>query len=206
MSYVVKAKFKICRRQMANVYGSPKCPTTRKNYPPGQHGPTGTKGIISDYGKQLRAKQQLKKHYGTISEKSFKKIYKEAVRRKGDTSENLIGLLESRLDTVVFRANFVPSMFGARQFVNHKHVTVNGKCVNIPSYRLKVGDVVEVKEKSRQIPMVLEAVQNQDRNIPDYIEVDAKKMTVKLVRIPGLEDVPYPVIMEPNLVIEFYSR
>jgi len=206
MSYVVQAKHKICRRQMASVCGSPKCPVHTKNYTPGQHGPTGMKGILSDYGKQLRAKQQLKKHYGTISEKSFKKIYKEAVRRKGDTSENLIGLLESRLDTVIFRANFVPSMYGARQFVNHKHVKVNGQTVNIPSYRIKVGDVIEVKDKAKQIPMVLEAVQNQDRNIPDYLEVDAKKMTAKLARIPNLEDVPYPVIMEPNLVIEFYSR
>ncbi|PIR39645.1 MAG: 30S ribosomal protein S4 [Alphaproteobacteria bacterium CG11_big_fil_rev_8_21_14_0_20_39_49] len=206
MSYVVNAKHKICRRQMASVCGSPKCPVHSKNYTPGQHGPTGMKGILSDYGKQLRAKQQLKKHYGTISEKSFKKVYKEASRRKGDTSENLIGLLESRLDTVVFRSNFVPSIYGSRQLVNHKHVKVNGQAINIPSYRLKVGDVIEVKEKAKQIPMVIEATQNQDRNIPDYLEVDPKKMTVKLVRIPSLEDVPYPVIMEPNLVIEFYSR
>lgn len=206
MSYVVKAKFKICRRQMANIYGSPKCPTISKNYPPGQHGPAGMKGVLSNYGKQLRAKQQLKKHYGTISEKSFKKVYTEAVRRKGDTSENLIGLLESRLDTVIFRANFVPSMFGARQFVSHKHVKVNGKSVNIPSYRVKVGDVIEIRDKSKNIPMVLESIQNKYRNIPEYLEVDEKKLTVKFLRAPVLEDVPYPVIMEPNLVIEFYSR
>lgn len=206
MSYVVTAKHKICRRQMASVCGSPKCPVHTKNYTPGQHGPGGMKGILSNYGKQLRAKQQLKKHYGTISEKSFKKVYSEAARRKGDTSETLIGLLESRLDTVVFRANFVPSMFGARQFVSHKHVKVNGESVNIPSYRVKVGDVIEIREKSKNIPMVLESVQNQDRNIPEYLEVDAKKLTAKLLRLPILEDVPYPVIMEPNLVIEFYSR
>lgn len=206
MSYVVTAKHKICRRQMASVCGSPKCPVHTKNYTPGQHGPSGMKGILSNYGKQLRAKQQLKKHYGTISEKSFKKVYSEAARRKGDTSETLIGLLESRLDTVVFRANFVPSMFGARQFVSHKHVKVNGESVNIPSYRVKVGDVIEIREKSKNIPMVLESVQNQDRNIPEYLEVDAKKLTAKLLRLPILEDVPYPVIMEPNLVIEFYSR
>jgi small subunit ribosomal protein S4 len=206
MSYVVTAKHKICRRQMASVCGSPKCPVHTKNYTPGQHGPGGMKGILSNYGKQLRAKQQLKKHYGTISEKSFKKVYTEASRRKGDTSENLIGLLESRLDTIIFRANFVPSMYGARQFVSHKHLKVNGQSVNIPSYRVQVGDVIEIREKSKNIPMILESVQNQDRNIPEYLEVDTKKLTVKLLRLPVLEDVPYPVIMEPNLVIEFYSK
>jgi small subunit ribosomal protein S4 len=202
----VSIKHKICRRQMTSVCGKPNCPAHTKNYTPGQHGPAGRKGIMSDYGKQLRAKQQLKKHYGAVSEKSFKRIYTEAVRRKGDKSENLIGLLESRLDTVIFRANFVPSMFGARQFVNHKHVKVNGQSVNIPSYRLKAGDVIEVKEKSKQIPMLLQATQNQDRTAPDYLEVDFKKLTVKFLRLPIFEDVPYPVIMEPNLVIEFYSR
>lgn len=206
MANLVKRKFRISRRQVANVYGSPRCPSVRKNYPPGQHGPTGRKAIVSDYGKQLRAKQQLKKYYGGVSEKSFKRIYKEAVRKKGDTSQNLIGLLESRLDAAIFRANFVPSIFAARQFVNHKHVTVNGKVVNIPSYRLKIGDIVEVKQKSRSIPMVAEAVQNQHRAVPDYFEVDVASFKSTFLRVPSLEDVPYPVVMEPNLVIEFYSR
>lgn len=206
MSKRISAKHKICRRQLASVCGNPRCPVHTKNYAPGQHGPAGRKGVISDYGKQLRAKQQLKLHYANINEKHFRKIYDEAVRRKGDTNENLIGLLESRLDTVIFRANFVPSMFAARQFVNHKHVKVNGAYLNIPSYRVKVGDVVEIKGKSQQVPMVLQSVQNQDRSLPEYLEIDAKKMTVKILRLPTLADVPYPVVMEPNLVTEFYSR
>jgi small subunit ribosomal protein S4 len=206
MSNRLQVKHKLCRRQLASVCGSPRCPVHKKNYAPGQHGPSGTKGPGSDYKKQLRAKQQLKGHYGCLTEKQFLRTYKEAGRRKGDTSENLIGLLESRLDTVVFRANFVPSMFAARQFVNHKHVKVNGQYLNISSYRVKVGDVIELRESSKQIPMVLETVQNQDRSIPEYLEVDSKKMTIKVLRLPTLEDVPYPVVMEPNLVTEFYSR
>jgi small subunit ribosomal protein S4 len=206
MSKRLDAKHKLCRRQLASVCGSPRCPVHKKNYAPGQHGPAGRKGIVSDYGKQLKAKQQLKGHYGCLTEKQFLRTYKEAERRKGDTSENLIGLLESRLDTVVFRANFVPSMFAARQFVNHKHIKVNGQYLNIASYRVKVGDTIELRESSKQIPMVLETIQNQDRSIPEYLEVDSKKMTIKILRLPNLEDVPYPVVMEPNLVTEFYSR
>ena len=206
MSKVVKRKHLICRRQVASVCGSPSCPVHTRNFAPGQHGPSGMKGVSSDYGKQLRAKQQLKKHYGSITEKSFKKVYQEAVRRKGDTSSNLIGLLESRLDAVVYRANFAPSPYGARQLVSHKHVLVNGNVVNIPSYRLSPGDVVEIREKSRQIPMVLEATQNQFRQIPEYLKVDEKNLKAELLRLSTLEEVPYPVIMEPNLVVEFYSR
>lgn len=204
MSKRIAAKHKICRRQGANVCGSATCPVHTKNYAPGQHGPAGRKGVISDYGKQLRAKQQLKLHYGSLTEKSFFKLYTEAARRKGDTSENLIGLLETRLTTVIFRAGFVPSMFAARQFVSHKHIKVNGETVNIPSYSVKVGDVIEVKGKSHQIPMVLQAAQSAAA--PEYLEVDAKKLTAKVLRLPNLDDVPYPVIMEPNLVTEFYSR
>jgi small subunit ribosomal protein S4 len=154
---------------------------------------------------QLRAKQKLKGYYGDIREKQFRKTYKEASRMKGDTAENLIGLLESRLDAIVYRAKFVPTMFAARQFVNHGHVHVNGKRVTIPSYRVKIDDVIEVREKSREMGLVLEAIQSAERDVPDYIDADHKKLTAKLVRVPLLADVPYPVMMEPNLVIEFYS-
>ena len=161
---------------------------------------------MSDFGLQLRAKQKLKGYYGDLTEKQFRRIYAEAERLKGDTGENLIGLLERRLDAVVYRAKFVPTIFAARQFVNHAHVKVNGKRVNIPSYRVKEGDVVEVRDRSKQLAVVLEAAQLPERDVPDYLEVDHSKMTCTFVRTPGLTDVPYPVIMEPNLVIEFYAQ
>tara|TARA_B100001564_G_scaffold353124_2_gene361594 strand:+ start:278 stop:898 length:621 start_codon:yes stop_codon:yes gene_type:complete len=206
MTKRVKAKYRASRQYGGNLWGKAKDPVEVKNYVPGQHGPAGKRRVVSDYGKQLAAKQKLKRYYGNITEKQFKRIYKEAVRRKGDTGENLIGLLEQRLDAVIFRANFVPSVFAARQFISHKHVLVNGVKVNIPSYRVQVGDVVEIREKSRQIPMVLEASQTPEREVPEYITVDQKKMTASIDYIPKLEDVPYAVMMEPNLVIEFYSR
>jgi small subunit ribosomal protein S4 len=161
---------------------------------------------LSDFGTQLKAKQKLKGYYANISEKQFRAVYDEASRIQGDTSENLIGLLERRLDTVVYRAKFVATPFAARQFVNHGHVRVNGKRVTIPSYRLRAGDMVEVKEKSRDLGAVLEAIQLAERDVPDYLEVDHRKMTARLSRIPGLSDVPYPVHMEPHQVVEFYSR
>jgi small subunit ribosomal protein S4 len=173
--------------------------------PPGQHGQR-RKGKLSDFGVQLRAKQKLKGYYGNISEKQFRKIYQEASRQKGDTSENLIGLLESRLDALVYRAKFVPTVLRPASSINHGHVKVNGQVVNIASYRCKAGDVIEVKEKSRHMLMVLEAVQLAERDVPDYVETDHNKMTAKFVRTPQLGDVPYPVQMEPNLVVEFYSR
>ena len=152
------------------------------------------------------AKQRLKGYYGNIGERQFRRMYQEASRRRGDTSENMIGLLERRLETVVYRAKFVPTVFAARQFINHGHIKVNGKRVNIGSYQLKEGDVVEVKDKSKDMTLVLGATQMGERDVPDYIEVDHKKMTARLVRIPQLADVPYPVTMEPHLVVEFYSR
>ncbi|MND99820.1 30S ribosomal protein S4 [compost metagenome] len=161
---------------------------------------------MSDFGTQLRAKQKLKGYYGELREKQFRATYDEANRRKGDTSENLIGLLESRLDAIVYRAKFVPTVFASRQFINHGHVTVNGVRVNIGSYRCKPGDVVEVRQKSKQLVTVLEAVQLAERDVPDYIEVDHNKMVATYARIPALSDVPYPVVMEPHLVVEFYSR
>lgn len=200
-----QAKYKIDRRMGENIWGRPKSPVNRRDYGPGQHGQR-RKGKLSDFGLQLRAKQKLKGYYGNISEKQFRRIYGEAVRLKGDTSENLIGLLERRLDAMIYRAKFVPTVFAARQFVNHGHVTVNGKKVNIPSYRCKVGDVVAVKESSKQLIMVIEATGLTEREVPEYVEADHNKMAASLVRIPTLSDVPYPVMMEPNLVVEFYSR
>jgi len=205
MSKRVRAKYKIDRRLGENIWGRPKSPVNSREYGPGQHGQR-RRGKLSDFGIQLRAKQKLKGYYANITEKQFKGIYKEATRVKGDTSENLIGLLERRLDALVYRAKFVPTVFAARQFINHGHIKVNGRRTNIPSYRLKIGDVVEIKEKSRDLAIVLEAAQSPERDVPDYVDVDFKKMTATINRIPLLADVPYPVQMEPNLVGEFYSR
>ncbi|MEZ5908941.1 MAG: 30S ribosomal protein S4 [Hyphomicrobiaceae bacterium] len=206
MTKRIRAKHKIDRRLGQNIWGRAKSPLNSKRQSgPGQHGQRRT-GKVSDYGQQLRAKQKLKGYYASIQERQFKAIYKEAARRRGDTSENLIGLLECRLDAIVYRAKFVPTVFAARQFVNHGHIKVNGRRVNIPSYRCRVGDVVEVKEASRQLPLVLEGTKSPERDVPDYLETDHTKMTTKLTRIPGMSEVPYQVIMEPNLVVEFYSR
>ena len=205
MTKRIDAKHKIDRRLGQNIWGRPKSPVNRREYGPGQHGQR-RKGKLSDFGTQLRAKQKVKGYYGNISEKQFRRYYQEAIRLKGDSGENLIGLLERRLDAVVYRAKFVATVFAARQFINHGHVKVNGRRVNIGSYQVKIGDVIEVKEASRELAFVLEATQLAERDTPDYIEVDHKKMSAKLVRIPALSDVPYPVQMEPSLVIEFYSR
>ncbi len=205
MTKRISAKYKIDRRLGENIWGRPKSPVNKREYGPGQHGQR-RRGKPSDFGIQLRAKQKLKGYYGNITERQFRKIYAEATRLKGDMSENLIGLLERRLDAVIYRAKFVPTVFAARQFVGHGHILVNGKRVNIPSYRCRPGDVVEIKEGSRQMILVLEAVQSNERDVPDYIEADHSKMRATFARIPQLTDVPYPVRMEPNLVIEFYSR
>jgi small subunit ribosomal protein S4 len=199
------AKYKIDRRMGENIWGRPKSPVNKREYGPGQHGQR-RKGKLSDFGTQLRAKQKLKGYYGDLTEKQFRRIYSDAERARGDTGELLIGLLERRLDAVVYRAKFVPTIFAARQFVNHGHVLVNGKPVNIPSYRVKEGDVVSIRDKSRQLAIVLEAVQLAERDVPDYIEADHNKMTATFVRTPGLSDVPYAVQMEPNLVIEYYAQ
>ena len=205
MSKRATSKYKIDRRMGQNIWGRPKSPVNKREYGPGQHGQR-RKGKTSDFGTQLKAKQKLKGYYGSITEKQFRRYYAEAVRMRGDSGENLIGLLECRLDAAVYRAKFVPTVFAARQFVSHGHVKVNGRRVNVASYMLKVGDVVEVKEASRQMVMVLEAVQLAERDVPDYFDVDHGKMTAKMTRVPGLSEVPYPVQMEPNLVVEFYSR
>src|ERR1700746_3025981 len=188
------AKYKLDRRMGQNIWGRPKSPVNRRDYGPGQHGQR-RKGKLSDFGTQLKAKQKLKGYYGNISEKQFRKYYAEAIRLKGDSGAHLIGLLERRLDAVVYRAKFVPTVFAARQFVSHGHVKVNGRRVTVPSMRLKVGDMVEVRDKSKQLALVLEATGLPERDVPDYIEVNHTKMTAKLVRIPHLTEVPYPVQM-----------
>ncbi|WIV50123.1 30S ribosomal protein S4 [Marivivens sp. LCG002] len=205
MTKRTSAKYKIDRRMGENIWGRPKSPVNKREYGPGQHGQR-RKAKLSDFGLQLRAKQKLKGYYGDLTEKQFRRIYGEAERVRGDTGENLIGLLERRLDAVVYRAKFVPTIFAARQFVNHGHVTVNGKKVNIASYRVKEGDVIAVRDKSKQLAIVLEAIALTERDTPDYLEVDTNKMTATFVRTPGLGDVPYPVVMEPNLVVEFYAK
>ena len=204
MSKRQSSKYKINRRLSVNLWGRPKSPFNIREYGPGQHGQRRRK--VSDYGTQLRAKQQLRGYYGNINERQFRRVYKEAVRARGDTSEQLIGLLERRLDIVVYRMLFVPTVFAARQLISHGHVMVNGKRVNIPSYRLQEGNEVEVRQKSKQHPVVLEAIQTPERDVPDYMEVDHGKMRGTFLRQPGLADVPYPALMEPNLVIEYYSR
>ena len=204
MSRRHSTKYKIDRRVGENIWGRPKSPVNKRAYKPGQHG-QGRRAKTSDFGLQLMAKQKLKFHYGDITEKQFRKTYEEAARRRGNTAENLIGLLESRLDAFVYRSKFVPTIFAARQFVNHGHVRVNGQKVNIPSYRLKPGDIVEVREKSKSMALVLEALGSPERDLPEYIEVDPKKMSATFVRIPELVDVPYAVQMEPAQVVEYYS-
>ena len=204
MTKRLRSKYKLNRRLGENLWGRPKSPVNPRDYGPGEHGQRRRKP--SDYGVQLLAKQRLRGYYGNITEKQFRRTYHEAVRRRGDTSENLIGLLEQRLDAVVYRMKFVPTVFAARQFVNHGHVSVNGRRVNIPSFRVREGDVIEVRDKAKQLASVLEAAELPEREVPDYVEVDHGRMKGTFTRIPKLADVPYPVQMEPNLVIEYYSR
>ncbi len=204
MSKRHSAKYKLDRAMGENLWGRSKSPVNQRSYGPGQHGQR-RKSKVSDFGLQLKAKQKLKGYYANITEKQFRKTYDEAARRKGNTSENLISLLESRLDAVVYRSKLVPTPWAARQFVNHGHVTVNGKRVNIASYRLKTGDVVEVRERSRNMALVLEAASSAERDVPDYLEVDGRGLSARFTRVPELAEVPYAVQMEPNLVVEFYA-
>ncbi len=204
MTKRLESKHKIDRRLGVNLWGRPKSPLNNRDYRPGQHGQRRTKP--SDYGIQLLAKQRLRGYYGNVGERQFRRYYQEAMRGKGDNGENLIQLLERRLDAVVYRMMFVPTVFAARQIVSHGHILVNGKKVNISSYRVKEGDVISLREKAKKIPCVLMAIELTEREVPDYIEVDHKEMKGTFVRIPAIGDVPYPVQMEPNLVVEYYSR
>lgn len=205
MTKRVAQKHKIDRRLSVNLWGRPKSPFNLRKYRPGQHGQKHT-GKLSDYGVQLNAKQKLKGYYGNLNERQFRNCYKEAIRQKGDSGENLIAILERRLDTIVYRSKFVPTVFAARQFINHGHVKVNGKRVNIASYLLKEGDVVEVKDKSKEMALVVESMKSQERDIPGYITVDEKKCSSTFVRTPQFAEVPYATQMDPKLVIEYYSR
>lgn len=204
MSKRIEAKYKVCRRLGVNLWGRPKSPTNRRDYGPGQHGQRRRKP--SDFGNQLQAKQKLRCYYGNITEKQFQRYYQKAANVKGDTGENLIGILECRLDSVIYRMKFVPTVFSARQFISHGHVSVNGVRVTVASYLVNEGDVVTIKKKSQELPLVLTAIDSPEREVPDYIDVSHDRMEGTFVRIPKLADVPYPVQMEPNLVVEYYSR
>ena len=205
MTKRINAKHKIDRRLKVNLWGRPKSPFNTRAYPPGQHG-QNKRGKPTDYGIQLNAKQKLKGYYGNINERQFRNIYRQAIIKRGDTTENLIGLLESRLDTVIYRAKFTPTVFAARQLINHGHIRVNKKKVNISSYLVKDTDIIEVREKSKTLAVIDGSLSNKERDVPEYILLDDKNKSVKLIRVPKFAEVPYPVIMEPNLVIEYYSR
>ena len=205
MTKRLKSKHKVDRRLRVNLWGRPKSPFNTRAYPPGQHGQTKS-AKPSDYGIQLNAKQKLKSYYGNINERQFRNIYRKALAKRGDTTENLVALLESRLDTVVYRGKFAPTVFSARQLINHGHIKVNKKKVNISSYSVKESDVIEVKEKSKKLNIIEGSLSSKERDVPEYIQVDDKNKSVKLVRVPKFAEVPYPVIMEPSLVIEYYSR
>ena len=199
------SKHKADRRLKVNLWGRPKSPFNSRNYPPGQHG-KAKKGKPSDYGTQLEAKQKMKFYYGNMNERQFRNTFRKAMQKKGNTSENLIGFLERRLDTIIYRAKFATTVFAARQLINHGHIKVNGKKVNIASYLIKTEDTIEVKNKSKDIAAITGSIVNKEREVPDYIQMDEKNKKAKLIRVPKFSEVPYPAIMEPNLVIEYYSR
>tara|TARA_B100001123_G_C14871275_1_gene852072 strand:- start:55 stop:672 length:618 start_codon:yes stop_codon:yes gene_type:complete len=200
-----RSKHKVDRRLKVNLWGRPKSPFNTRNYPPGQHGKS-KKGKPSDYGTQLEAKQKMKFYYGNLNERQFRNIYRKAIQKRGNTSENLVAFLESRLDTIIYRAKFANTVFAARQLINHGHIQVNGKKVNISSYSVKAEDSIEVRDKSKNIANIEGAILSKEREVPEYIQMDEKNKKAKLVRIPKFAEIPYPTIMEPNLVIEYYSR
>ncbi len=205
MTKRLNSKHKVDRRLKVNLWGRPKSPFNTRAYPPGQHGQTKS-SKPSDYGIQLQAKQKLKCYYGNMNEKQFRNMYKKAIMKKGDTAENLIGLLERRLDAVIYRSKLSNTIFSSRQLINHGHVRVNGKKVNISSYQVKEEDSIEIRDKSKQLALIDIALANKEREVPEYLQLDEKNKKVKFVRVPKFEEVPYPVVMEPNLVIEYYSR
>ena len=205
MTKRINAKHKVDRRLKVNLWGRPKSPFNTRNYPPGQHGQS-RKGKPTDYGIQLNAKQKLKSYYGNINERQFRNVYRKALKKKGDTTENLVGLLETRLDTIIYRAKFAPTVFSARQLINHGHFKVNKKKVNISSNTVKENDLIEVKDKSKTLTIIEGCLSSKERDVPEYIQHDSKNKTAKLVRVPKFADIPYPTVMEPKLVIEYYSR
>jgi len=205
MTKRLTSKHKVDRRLKVNLWGRPKSPFNSRNYPPGQHGKS-RKGKISDYGSQLEAKQKLKFYYGNMNERQFRNVYRKAIKKRGNTTENLVGFLERRLDTVIYRAKFATTVFSARQLINHGHIKVNGKKVNIPSYSVSEKDTIELKDKSKELVVIAGALINKEREVPDYIQMDEKNKTAKFLRVPKFSEIPYPTIMEPSLVIEYYSR
>ena len=206
MTKRLASKHKVDRRLKVNLWGRPKSPFNTRNYPPGQHGKSTKRGKRSDYGTQLEAKQKLKFYYGNMNERQFRNVFRKALKKRGNTTENFIGFLERRLDTVIYRAKFATTVFSARQLINHGHIKVNGKKVNIPSYLVSDKDTVELKDKSKKLIVVAGALVNKEREIPDYIQMDEKNKIAKLIRVPKFSEVPYSTIMEPNLVVEYYSR
>ena len=205
MTKRLASKHKVDRRLKVNLWGRPKSPFNSRNYPPGQHGKS-KRGKTSDYGIQLEAKQKMKFYYGNMNERQFRNTYRKAMQKKGNTSENLVALLERRLDTIIYRAKFATTVFSARQLINHGHIRVNGKKVNIPSYLLKTEDTVELKDKSKDLTTIIGSIASKEREVPDYIQMDEKNKKAKFIRVPKFSEIPYPTIMEPNLVIEYYSR
>ena len=205
MTKRLSSKHKVDRRLKVNLWGRPKSPFNTRNYPPGQHG-KNKRGKPSDYGIQLEAKQKMKFYYGNMNERQFRNVYLKAIKKKGNTSENLIGFLERRLDTVIYRAKFAITVFAARQLINHGHVKVNGKKVDISSYLVKPDDSIEIRDKSKDMTAIIGALVTKERDVPDYIQMDEKNKKAKLIRVPEFSEVPFPSIMEPNLVIEYYSR
>ena len=205
MTKRIASKHKVDRRLKTNLWGRPKSPFNSRNYKPGQHGKS-SRGKVSDYGTQLQAKQKLKFYYGNMNERQFRNVYRKALKKRGNTTENFIGLLERRLDTVIYRAKFAITVFSARQIINHGHVKVNGKKVNIASFMVKENDVVEIRDKSKELVVIVGALVSKEREIPDYIHFDEKSKKAKFLRIPKFSEIPYPVVMEPSLVIEYYSR
>ena len=206
MTKRLASKHKVDRRLRVNLWGRPKSPFNTRNYPPGQHGSKAKRGKLSDFGTQLVAKQKMKFYYGNMNERQFRNAYRKARQKKGNTSENLVGFLESRLDTVAYRAKFATTVFSARLLINHGHIKVNGRKVNIPSFLVKTEDTIEIRDKSKDIVTIVGAILSKEREVPDYIQMDEKNKKATLTRIPKFSEVPYPVIMEPNLVIEYYSR
>ena len=205
MTKRIKAKHKVDRRLRVNLWGKPKSPFNTRNYPPGQHG-QNKKGKPTDYGVQLNAKQKLKSYYGNINERQFRNVYRKAIKKKGNTTENLVGILERRLDTIIYRAKFAPTVFSARQLINHGHFRVNKKKVKVSSYLVKEEELIEVKDKSKALSIIDTSLSSKERDVPEYIQLDAKNKTARLVRVPKFADIPYPTVMEPKLVIEYYSR
>ena len=205
MTKRIRAKHKVDRRLKVNLWGKPKSPFNTRNYPPGQHGQS-KKGKPTDYGIQLNAKQKLKAYYGNINERQFRNIYRKAIKKRGDSTENLVGLLETRLDTIIYRSKFAPTVFAARQLINHGYLRVNKKKVNVSSYRVREDDLIEIKEKSKSLTIIEGTLVSKERDVPEYIQLDSKNKTTKLVRVPKFSEIPYPTVMEPKLVIEYYSR